>query len=46
MFGYSEEQRTVIRRKKVSYLPQAQYWIEAMSLIDNVALPLYLQGWR
>ncbi len=46
LFGYSEEQRTIIRRKKVSYLPQAQYWIEAMSLIDNVALPLYLQGWR
>lgn len=46
LFGYSEEQRTVIRRKKVSYLPQSQYWIEAMSLIDNVALPLYLQGYR
>jgi len=46
LFGYTEEQRTVIRRKKVSYLPQAQYWVEAMSLIDNVALPLYLLGWR
>jgi ABC-type lipoprotein export system ATPase subunit len=46
LYGYGEEQRTVIRQKKVSYLPQAQFWIEAMSLIDNVALPLYLQGWR
>lgn len=46
LFGYSEEQRTVIRKKKVSYLPQAQYWVEAMGLIDNVALPLSLLGWR
>lgn len=46
IFGYSEEQRTMIRRKKVSYLPQSQYWIEAMGLIDNVAFPLYLLGWR
>jgi len=45
LFGYSEEQRTIIRRKKISYLPQTQYWIESMSLIDNVALPLYLLGW-
>ena len=46
IFGYSEEQRTLIRRKKISYLPQSQYWIESMGLIDNVALPLYLLGWR
>lgn len=46
VFGYSEEQRTMIRRKKISYLPQTQYWIESMSLVDNVALPLYLLGWR
>lgn len=46
IFGYSEEQRTLIRRKKISYLPQSQYWIESMGLIDNVALPLYLLGWH
>lgn len=46
IFGYSEEQRTLIRRKKISYLPQSQYWVESMGLIDNVALPLYLLGWR
>jgi len=46
LFGYSDEQRTLIRLKKVSYLPQTQYWVEAMNLVDNVALPLYLLGWR
>lgn len=45
LYGYREEQRTTIRLKKVSYLPQAQYWIETMGIIDNVALPLYLQGY-
>ena len=45
LFGYSEEQRTVIRRKKVSYLPQTQHWVETMGIVDNVALPLYLNGW-
>lgn len=46
LFGYTDEQRTVIRRKKISYLPQSQYWVETMGIIDNVALPLYLQGCR
>lgn len=46
IFGYSEDQRTMIRRKRVSFLTQSQYWIEGMKLVDNVALPLYVQGWR
>jgi ABC-type lipoprotein export system ATPase subunit len=44
LYEFSEEERTVIRRKKISYLPQAQYWLEHMSMIDNVALPLILLG--
>jgi putative ABC transport system ATP-binding protein len=44
LYEYSEEERTVIRRKKISYLPPSQYWLEHMSMIDNVALPLILMG--
>lgn len=44
LYGYSEEERTTIRRKKISYLTQAQYWIEHMNIVDNVALPLILNG--
>ena len=44
LYDYSEEERTVIRRKKISYLPQSQYWLEHMSMVDNVALPLILLG--
>ncbi|MFZ2544373.1 MAG: ABC transporter ATP-binding protein [Candidatus Saccharimonadales bacterium] len=46
LYGYSEEERTVLRGKKISYLPQSQYWIESMDITDNVALPLILQGWK
>ena len=45
LYGYSEEDRTTLRGRRISYLPQAQYWIEFMDVIDNVALPLVLQGW-
>ena len=44
LYDFSEENRTVIRRKKISYLPQAQYWLEHMGMVDNVALPLILLG--
>lgn len=45
LYGYNEEQRTTLRSKRISYLPQTQYWIEFMNVVDNVALPLILQGW-
>lgn len=45
LYGFSEEERTVLRSKRISYLPQSQYWIEFMDVVDNVALPLILQGW-
>lgn len=44
LYGFSEEDRTILRSKRVSYLPQTQYWIEFMNVTDNVALPLILQG--
>jgi len=46
LYGYSEEQLTAIRRKKISYFQQTQFWIDSMDLVDNVALPLYLLGKR
>jgi putative ABC transport system ATP-binding protein len=44
LYEYGEEDRTIIRRKKISYLPNAQYWLEDMNITDNVALPLILLG--
>lgn len=44
LYDYTDEQRSVIRRKRISYLPNTQYWLENMNVVDNVALPLILQG--
>lgn len=44
LYGLNEEQRTKLRAKRISYLPQGQYWIEYLNVVENVALPLILQG--
>lgn len=44
LYDYTEENRTLIRRKKISYLPQSQYWLEHLNMVENVALPLVLEG--
>lgn len=44
LYGYTDEQRATVRRKKISYLPQNNFWLESMDVVDNVALPLYLLG--
>ena len=44
LYDYSENDRTLIRRKKISYLPQTQYWLEHLNMVENVALPLILEG--
>jgi putative ABC transport system ATP-binding protein len=44
LYNFSEEKRTIIRRRRISYLTQAQYWIDYLSIIDNVALPLVIEG--
>ncbi|HMR73052.1 MAG TPA: ABC transporter ATP-binding protein [Candidatus Saccharibacteria bacterium] len=44
LYDYSEENRALIRRKKISYLPQNQYWLDHLNMVENVALPLLLNG--
>lgn len=44
LYDYGDEERTTIRRKRISYLTQAQHWLEYMDLLDNVCLPLVLNG--
>lgn len=44
LYEYSEEERTIIRRKRISFLTQGQYWLQYMNILDNVCLPLILEG--
>jgi ABC-type lipoprotein export system ATPase subunit len=44
LFQYSSEVRTFIRLKRFGYIPQQHYWLDRLSILDNVALPLIMQG--
>src|SRR5690606_11026638 len=43
-YDYSDDERAKIRMRRFGLIPQDQYWLEHVSLIENVALPLLLQG--
>lgn len=46
LYGYDEEQRSTIRRRRLGHILQTNCWIDDMSLQVNVALPLLLNGSR
>lgn len=43
-YDYSDDERAKIRMRRFGLIPQDQYWLEHMSVEENVALPLLLQG--
>lgn len=43
-YDFSAEERAMIRLKRFGIVPQNQYWLEHLTILDNVALPLILQG--
>lgn len=43
-YDYNDDERAKIRMRRFGLIPQDQYWLEHVSLVDNVALPLLLQG--
>lgn len=45
-YQYGAEARAHIRLKRFGYIPQRPEWSELLSVVDNVALPLILQGWK
>ena len=45
-YDYSDDERALIRMKRFGLVPQDQYWLDNLRLLDNVALPLLLQGQR
>lgn len=46
LYDYSDDERAKIRMKRFGLVPQDQFWLEQMPLVENVALPLLLQGMR
>ncbi len=44
LYSYDEEARSALRRRRLGYVPQSLFWLDDMSLLDNIALPLLLNG--
>lgn len=48
IFHLNEEERGVFRAKKTGMVHQMPYWIKSLNVLNNVALPLLIEGidWR
>lgn len=46
LYSLSSDQRAKFRTHFVGIVTQDNYWVNSLSVIDNVALPLYLSGFK
>jgi putative ABC transport system ATP-binding protein len=46
LYSLSSDQRAKFRTHFVGIVTQDNYWVNSLSVIDNVALPLYLSGFQ
>ena len=46
LYSLSSDQRAKFRTHFVGMVTQDNYWVNSLSVSDNVALPLYLSGWK
>ena len=44
LYSLTSDQRAKFRTHFVGMVTQDNYWVNSLSVIDNVALPLYLSG--
>jgi putative ABC transport system ATP-binding protein len=45
VYSLSRDQRAHFRAKTLGMVHQDNYWVNSLSVIDNIALPLILAGW-
>lgn len=46
LYAMSADQRASFRAKTVGMVHQDNYWVNSLSVLENVALPLMLAGWQ
>lgn len=46
LYAMNNDERTNFRRQKIGMVFQQSNWIKSLSVIDNVAYPLWLAGWQ
>jgi len=44
LYEFSEDERSFIRARKFGFIPHGFNWIDRFTLLDNVALPLFIIG--
>jgi ABC-type lipoprotein export system ATPase subunit len=44
LYGYPAEDRAKIRLRRFGFVTQKQYWVDNISIVENIAIPLLLQG--
>lgn len=44
IYDYTEGKRTNFRRETIGMVYQSPYWVKSLNLIENVALPLLIEG--
>lgn len=45
MYGLTGDQRAIFRAGNVGMVYQDNYWVNSLSVLENIALPLTLAGW-
>lgn len=45
VYDLTGDQRAAFRSKRLGLVYQANYWVKSLSVLENVAVPLYLAGW-
>lgn len=46
VYDLSPDQRAGFRSKNLGLMYQANYWVKSLSVLENVAMPLYVAGWE
>lgn len=46
IYAMSSDQRAGFRAKTIGMVHQDNYWVNSLSVLENVALPLMLAGWQ
>lgn len=46
LYAMSADERAAFRAKTIGMVHQDNYWVNSLSVVENVALPLMLAGWQ
>jgi ABC-type lipoprotein export system ATPase subunit len=46
VYDLASDQRAGFRSKNLGLMYQTNYWVKSLSVLENVAMPLYVAGWE